>query len=735
MLVFLTISLFFIAACQQQAPPAFPDEPVPPGEQQQNLAGEAFAYGAVIPELYGLPYDTYGLYAENRQVLVSRAPGAAPGQEAFFFMVNEPYQTFPAGNTINLKATATMPGGLVFNKGYIYKRDVDGTIQWVPFDYIPDDTRGGRVRQFVNEEGTLQNSNWISGAAKAEVGLAVADLTIGENYVVAYTCLKASPIDPWKCGCNEAREPECRRWSLQKFMVCEDGEMVNSNGICVTVPECPVQQEMTVTPVQITAIETIFDNAGIDALEVEEQCEPDAADPLYVQCTDGQETAVFFKCAIEEFPAQAEAVKTELGPALPPGLIEEPPVTSACAEAFMNDGAAAPTTQSECIPKDGDATAAVRGTCDGTTAVSYGCVDGNDACTREVRYDCATGGQTCRDGVCVNGCTGDFCALITAAGTCSASSLSPYVYTVDVGALMAAPVNTYLQTTDSTIEIRGPNGDGKCQLYTRTNTITFEAGSAVTDPTSIQTELTGLNLGGNIVEGKDQTCLFPDTTVLVNLLTRWNVGDMSSTDFDGIECSGSLVDLASGAGGSGSGSSTDMTLTSSAFSEGDTLPESAGDNDAARCPVHYASAENKNPPLSIGNVPAGTVSLVLVVTDETTGFEGLPHWVVWGIPAATTVIDAGIDLAASIPTARQGNMMNDGSGYLGPCPPANGGEHTYQFILFALSEQPDHVLSTTKTVEQTIQEKIQTGDLTGLETELASIILGSATLSGTYTIT
>ncbi|MBI1970901.1 hypothetical protein HYS47_04080 [Candidatus Woesearchaeota archaeon] len=813
LLVFLTISLFFIAACQQQAPSSFPDEPAPPGEQQQNIAGEAFAYGAVIPELYGLPYDTYGLYAANRQVLVSRAPGAAPGQEAFFFMVNEPYQTFPVGDTITLKATAAMPGGLVFNRGYIYKRDADGTIRWVPFAYTPDGVRGGTVRQFVNEEGNLQDSNWISGAAKVETSLAVADLTVGENYVVAYTCLKASPIEPWKCGCNEAREPECARWSLQKFMICEAGEMVNGNGQCVTVPDCPVQQEMTVTPEQTTNIQTIFSDARIASLDVEEQCEPDALDPLYTQCTDGQETAVFFKCAVEEFPAQADAVKAELGAALPAGLIEEPPVTSACAETFMNnDNTAAPTIQSECVPKDGDATSAVRGTCDGATAVSYGCVDDNNACTREVRYDCATSGKECSNGVCVSsGGTGSGDMTLTssdfveggampiisgetlARSFCDraldgATNTNPQLELHNVPTGTRSIVINFEEAHDSPFFGEGYDPDrsnqpfspgNKWLLYNIDPSLSTIQSMTHTDSgltnqivynqrlfSDMATQKNDYNgpcpLPGNphiyefkayatsIASAEDALSeAYPEETnpldVLVRLPTLLEDGDntlaeatLRGTYF--IPCSatvacvlpGESCELATGRC-IPSSSGTTMTLTSSAFTEGNALPESAGDDSAdyaARCPAHLASAQNKNPPLSIRNVPAGTQSLVLVVTDETA--DGLPHWVVYDISPSTTEIpeDVHDTITSSISGATEWP-------YYGPCPPVNDPQHVYQFTLLALSERSEYSLAPAKSIADAIEVGI-TGRMYGtssLETELNDVLLDTATLRGTYQIT
>jgi Raf kinase inhibitor-like YbhB/YbcL family protein len=78
--------------------------------------------------------------------------------------------------------------------------------------------------------------------------------------------------------------------------------------------------------------------------------------------------------------------------------------------------------------------------------------------------------------------------------------------------------------------------------------------------------------------------------------------------------------------------------------------------------------------------PSATQSYALVLTDT---FQGLVHWVLWNIPAATRSLPAMLATSATLttpPGARQ--MAVRGMGYTGPCP--NGNTHTYQFDLHAV---------------------------------------------------
>lgn len=112
---------------------------------------------------------------------------------------------------------------------------------------------------------------------------------------------------------------------------------------------------------------------------------------------------------------------------------------------------------------------------------------------------------------------------------------------------------------------------------------------------------------------------------------------------------------------------TDMTLTSPAFADGQTIP------------VKYTcSGQNINPSLMVSKVPNSTKSLAMVVDDPDAPRGTFTHWIMWNIPPDTVQIPEN----SSFPGATEG--LNDAgkSGYTGPCPPS--GEHRYFFTLYAL---------------------------------------------------
>lgn len=93
--------------------------------------------------------------------------------------------------------------------------------------------------------------------------------------------------------------------------------------------------------------------------------------------------------------------------------------------------------------------------------------------------------------------------------------------------------------------------------------------------------------------------------------------------------------------------------------------------------------DNLNPQLDWSGVPAGTVSLALVMDDIdfAPGGDPFDHWVVFGIPATA----AGIDRHASgtSPTATLPVGAAEPSPYFGSC---SSGMNTYRWRLFAFDE-------------------------------------------------
>lgn len=139
---------------------------------------------------------------------------------------------------------------------------------------------------------------------------------------------------------------------------------------------------------------------------------------------------------------------------------------------------------------------------------------------------------------------------------------------------------------------------------------------------------------------------------------------MAACSRDGRELAAPTPDQTTTTATTAAAPGTALALTSPAFAEGAALPEWTG------CP------SDVSPPLQWSGVPAGTVELALVVTDEDAG--GYVHWVVAGIDPAAT----GVGQGAAPPGAVQATNDAGGVGWTGPCPPP-GETHTYVFRLLA----------------------------------------------------
>ncbi|MDR9449847.1 MAG: YbhB/YbcL family Raf kinase inhibitor-like protein [Acidimicrobiia bacterium] len=115
-----------------------------------------------------------------------------------------------------------------------------------------------------------------------------------------------------------------------------------------------------------------------------------------------------------------------------------------------------------------------------------------------------------------------------------------------------------------------------------------------------------------------------------------------------------------------------MQITSSAFADHTPIPD-----------LYTCNGEDINPPLDIAAVPAGAMSLALVVTDPDAPDPAAPkvvweHWLIWNIAPDTSSIEAGRVPAGAV----QGTNSWGRTDYGGPCPPI--GTHRYFFKLYAL---------------------------------------------------
>jgi Raf kinase inhibitor-like YbhB/YbcL family protein len=113
-----------------------------------------------------------------------------------------------------------------------------------------------------------------------------------------------------------------------------------------------------------------------------------------------------------------------------------------------------------------------------------------------------------------------------------------------------------------------------------------------------------------------------------------------------------------------------------------------------RIPERFtADGAGVSPPLVWGDVPAGTVSLALLVEDaDAPAPNPLVHALVWNIPPAERRLAEGaiVRVGDGAPDGRDvGRNSFFAEGWLPPDPPPGHGEHDYVFQLYALSEAPD----------------------------------------------
>jgi len=127
-----------------------------------------------------------------------------------------------------------------------------------------------------------------------------------------------------------------------------------------------------------------------------------------------------------------------------------------------------------------------------------------------------------------------------------------------------------------------------------------------------------------------------------------------------------------------------FTLQSSAFADNGVIDRKyAGKNPANQ----NCTGENISPALSWSNLPAGTKSLALIVSDPQGQLgQGANHWLTYGIPATQTELREG---AATSDALRMGQNTFGDPAYLGPCPPKGSGMHHYIFLLIATDLAPD----------------------------------------------
>jgi Raf kinase inhibitor-like YbhB/YbcL family protein len=147
-------------------------------------------------------------------------------------------------------------------------------------------------------------------------------------------------------------------------------------------------------------------------------------------------------------------------------------------------------------------------------------------------------------------------------------------------------------------------------------------------------------------------------------------------------------------------------LSSDAFKPGGPIP--------AR---FTCDGQDISPPLRWAGVPAGTVSLALIMDDPDAPAGIWVHWVLYNIPLDRSDLSEATSAQPAFADGSVNGLNSWGrSGYGGPCPP--GGMHRYFFRLYAVDLRLDLQPGATK------------------EAVLAAVqghVLGQAELMGTYT--
>ena len=155
------------------------------------------------------------------------------------------------------------------------------------------------------------------------------------------------------------------------------------------------------------------------------------------------------------------------------------------------------------------------------------------------------------------------------------------------------------------------------------------------------------------------------------------------------------------------GSDVAWTLTSTAFANGERIPDK-----------YTGNGEDVSPPLSWSPAPEGTAELALICDDPDAPAGTWNHWVLYGLSPEATGLEEGVATGASVadPQLKQGLNSWPKTGYGGPSPPP-GGPHRYQFTLYALGEAVDLEPGATKEA---------------LLAAMEGKVIAEATLEGTY---
>ncbi len=157
-----------------------------------------------------------------------------------------------------------------------------------------------------------------------------------------------------------------------------------------------------------------------------------------------------------------------------------------------------------------------------------------------------------------------------------------------------------------------------------------------------------------------------------------------------------------GMGGAGETPAGEFTLTSTAFSDGDELP------DEFTCEGKQFST-GPIPDLSWTAGPEGTLSYAITFIDLTLSpDQNAYHWAMWDIPPDVTSLPGG-EISGAEPAEPAGSKQYtplNPVGFLGPCPGLVGpNTDEYAFVVYALSvESIPNPPNNVKELEQLFLE-------------------------------
>ncbi len=151
--------------------------------------------------------------------------------------------------------------------------------------------------------------------------------------------------------------------------------------------------------------------------------------------------------------------------------------------------------------------------------------------------------------------------------------------------------------------------------------------------------------------------------------------------FAGVVALGFTVTSASAAAGL-------FTLASKTFTDGKMMPKKAAGVAAERGNNPNCVGQTVSPELHWSNLPDGTKSLVLLMSDpEGRAPSGVSHWVAYGISPTLTGFAEGATGKDSDQYVGGKSTMGVGH-YERPCTPPNQTAHHYTFILIATDFDP-----------------------------------------------